>query len=270
MRRREGIAVLLAVLGLVLLLPQQSTAAVVWTEDFSSGFSDWTIGYGNWEVINGYLRHNTDTEPYAASISRESNQTVGTWSFDAKIHSSTTDWHAIYLFMANGSVDDYYGYGIRMSVSSLFLIRQSGGTLSAASLGFLVIENLASMWFHLDVTRNATGTLKVWVDAHSDEAPANITFTDNTYTESTHFVVRSLGSYMANIDNITVNDQFLINEPETEPTTTTTTSTATTTTSTTTPANGGGGQPPISPLLLAAGGGAVVVLLVVVIVLKRR
>ena len=270
MRRREGIAVLLAVLGLVLLLPQQSTAAVVWTEDFSSGISDWTIGYGNWEVFNGYLRHDTSTEPYIGVIFHESNQTVGTWSFDAKMHASTEDWHATFLFMANGTTDDHYGYGIRMAVSSIHLIRQSGGDGSAASLGFRYIEGLAGTWVHFDVTRDAEGSLKVWFNAQSDEVEANITFMETTYTESTHFVVYSRGSFMANIDNITVNDEFLVSEPETTTTTGTSTTETNSTTDQTSSTGGTGDSGPDMTLLLAGAAGGVVILVVAIVLVKRK
>ena len=268
LKKQKYVIAILVAFGFLLLLPQQSTAAVVWSENFSSGYPNWTVGYGNWQIVNGYLRHDGSMEPYLAVITHNSSQTTGTWSFDAKLHTSMEGFRATYLFMANGTTDDYYGYGIRLAVTAVHLVRQSGGDGTAVSLGFAIVEDLGGNWVHIDITRDAQGKISVFIDAQSSVVEANITSTDQTYTESDYFVVHSYSAYAASLDNVTVDSEILFSEPETT-TTSTTTTTTTSTTTTTTSTNEEVGLP-VDPLLLGAVGAGIAVLLVIVVIIRRR
>ena len=273
MKKRGWATALFALFGFLLLLPQPSTAAVVWSEDFSGGLGEWSIGYGNWEVVDGYLRHDGSMEPYLADITHNSSQTIGTWSFDAKLHTSMEGFRATYLFMVNGTTDDYYGYGIRLAVTAVHLVRQSGGDGSAVSLGFAIVEDLGGNWVHIDVTRDIQGKICVFIDAQSDIVDANITSMDQTYTESEYFAVHSYSAYAASLDNVVVDDEILISEPETTSTSETTSDATSETVSTsddTSSTDGTSGSAPDLTLVLAGAGVGVVVLVVAIVFVKRR
>jgi hypothetical protein len=270
LKKRTGIAALVAVFGLLLLLPQQSMAAVVWSDDFSGGFSAWTVAEGDWRVTDGYLE-----SYYVSSVDSQiwhaSNQTVGTWSFDVLVFDMSSDsrLEVDYMFMVNGTgpPSDYYGYGIRFSGrGTVYLVRQAGGFNSQVSLRFIVNEDILGTWTHVDVTRNATGTFNVFLNATSTTMQPNITATDTTYNYSERFVV--YGTTTCRLDDVSVNSEILITEPEPEPTTTTgEESTSSTTSGSNTGTDTGSGN---ITLIIAGAGVGVVVLVVAVVLIKRR
>jgi hypothetical protein len=275
LKKRGWIAALLAVFGLLLLLPQPSTAVVVWSDDFSGGFSEWTVEEGDFRVTDGYLESyfvaSTDS-----LIWHESNQTLGTWSFDVFVKDMSSDsrFENDYMFMVNGSsspITSYYGYGLRFAgEGSVYLVRQSGGFNTQASLRFIMSPDILYTWLHVDITRSPTGTFNVFLNASSTSVEPNITVTDTTYDYSEQFVVYGVSSGNCNLrfDNVTVNNEILITEPETTSTTSEeTTSSTSSSTGTGTGTGSGGGD---MTLIIAGVGGGVVVLLVAVVLLKRR
>ncbi len=240
-----------------------ASAAVVWSDNFDDGnYDDWNVTVGDWRVTDGILE-TYYVDSYETGIWHDSSQIEGTWSFDVYHGSSSSAHESVCMFMANGTdtPTDYYGYGIRFSVNSIFLVKQTGSFLSLSSLAFVMIEGLVTTWTHIDVTRNSAGEFNVYFNATSTIAEPDITVVHTEYSYSERFVVATAG-ILLKLDNVIVDDTILI----TPPTTTTTTTTNTTTTTT----NGGTTPLPIDTTLLIAGAGVVGVIIIAVVVLKRR
>jgi len=248
-------------------------AAVVWNEDFGSGFSNWTVEEGDWRVTDGYLE-SYFVDSTDSLIWHSSSQTVGTWSFDAYVVDMSIDnrFENDYMFMINEteSTSNYYGYGIRFSGDGgVYLVRQSGGFTSQTSLRFIINEDLVLTWVHVDVTRSATGTFNVFLNADSTTAQPNITVTDTTYDYSEKFIVYGVSNGATNckFDNVSVNSEILISAPE-QTTTTTEETSSTATSGTDTGTDTGAGFD--MTLVIAGTGVAAVVVIAVVVIVKRR
>jgi len=258
------------IIGLIFLLTliSSSTAAVVWSDNFDDGnYNGWTVATGDWRVTDGYLEsYYVDTA--LARMWHPSTVVEGTWSFDVHFETTSETLEADYMFMVNGSEgpDDYYGYGLRLSGSSFYFVRQSGGFNTLVSLAFTIVEDIVDTWTHVDITRNSASEFNVFFNETSSEAEPVLSVTDTTYDYSERFVVNAIGIGICMVDNITVNDQILITPPEPTPTTTTPTETPSET-----PTTGDGTPPPIDSTLLIVGGGvAAVVIIGAVVCLKRR
>lgn len=257
-------------IGLVFILSlfPQSTAAIIWSDDFETGFDGWNVVIGDWRVVNGYFELYYVTQIYG-TVWHASSVVEGTWSFDV-CHSTTLSQYEVnYMFMLNGTEvpADYYGYGIRISGSSVYFVRQSGGFNSLAALSFVIWEDTVGTWTHIDVTRNSAGEFNVFfnVTPGTTEAIANMSVTDTNYDYSEKFLIQATGIPTARIDNITVYDEIMIDAIDSTPTTTTTPTTNET------PTTGNGNPPPSDYTLLIVGGGvAAVVIIGVVVCLKRR
>lgn len=114
---------LISFLFILSLLPQ-SSASVVWSDDFSNPvLVDWYITDGNWLIDDGYLQNQQDAE-WHCRIWHTSSQVIGTWSIDVCLLSDDVD----ILFMANGTdpPQDFVGYGIRLTGENVVLIKQNG------------------------------------------------------------------------------------------------------------------------------------------------
>jgi hypothetical protein len=256
-------------IGLILifsLFPQSADASIVWQDNFNSGNLDnWTVTSGGWTVTDGKL----DTyyiEGDLWQIWHASSQVTGTWSFDLYHPSDNSIFYSTVLFLVNGtdSPDMYFGYGIRFVGLAIHIMKQDGGTGSAASLGFTIIEDLEDTWTHIDVTRNSTGTFNVFIDATSNIAEPNLSVNDMEYTYSERFVIdANVPEFGFQMDNITVDNEILLTPPD--PTTPTETETPTTPTET------DNGTPfTIDPMVLALGGGAIAVLVIVIVIIRKR
>lgn len=265
----------------VLSLFPQSAAAVVWSDNFDDGnYDGWTVEQGNWIVSDGTLMTPVeDWEGYARRIWHTSSQVVGTWSFDA-FHPNSTfiSYESIFLFVANGSYingtsppDTYKGYGVRFFWDSIYLVRMDDGDIT--SLGFLIREDYPGTWTHIDVTRNSTGGINVYINATSSTdthvpttAVPDLTAVDTVHSYSEKFLITDQPAGNFRADNITVDDEIWITPPVP------TTSTPTTSTPTTTPTSPTDGttSPPIDTTLLIVGAGVAGVVIVAVVVLMRK
>jgi hypothetical protein len=81
----------------VLLLVPQSSAVVVWSDNFDDGnYDDWTVDLGDWRILDGTMDayHVDEIESIAW---HESTQVTGTWSFDYYHFVSTDSWYSIIL-----------------------------------------------------------------------------------------------------------------------------------------------------------------------------
>jgi hypothetical protein len=256
---------LLIGLVFVLSLFPQSSAAVVWSEDFETGMDGWNVTAGNYRITDGCL------ESYQVSVIvyriwHPSSQVVGTWSFDQYHLSMDTGTETI-LFMANGTdpPDNYYGYGLKFEGSSVYIVKQSGGSGTAISLKFVILEDFARTWTHYDITRNSTGGINVYINATSTLGEPDLSAVDTEYNYSERLVIYEL--YDGNMwDNIVV-DNASVDVTQTTPTPHPDTSSTTTTTT-----SGGTPLPPTDTtlLLIGAGVGGVVILIAAVVFMKRR
>jgi hypothetical protein len=260
------VSILIGLVFVFSLFPQSAEAAVVWHDNFDDGnLDDWTLTSGGWTVTDGKL----DTyyvEGDLWQIWHASSQVTGTWSFDLYHPADNEIFYGTVLFLVNGtdSPDMYFGYGIRFVGLSVHIIKQEGGTGTAGSLGFTIIEDLEDTWTHIDVTRNTTGAFNVYIDVTSNIAEPTLSVVDNEYSYSERFVIdANVPEFGFQMDNITVDDEILITPPV--PTTPTETE------SPTTPTETDNGPPfTIDPMMLALGGGAIVVLMIVIVIVRKR
>lgn len=255
--------VLIGLIFVLSLLPQ-SAAAPVWSDDFGDGnYNDWTVTEGTWSVDSGILESEDLGLSYGYQrLWHPSSQVEGTWSFDHWSLDTWYAWEANIMFMAIGTHPDYYGYGIRVSGDAVLLLKLNGGS-AASSLGLAVFEDLRYAWLYIDITRNSTGGINVYVNATSDIAEPLISFVDTEYSYSERFVIEQLGRGGDGFDNFVVSDTIDITPPApTTPTENTTTTTETTT--------DGGTPPPIDTTLLLIGGGVAGVVIIAAVVFMRR
>ncbi|MHA2027178.1 MAG: hypothetical protein ACW98U_14850 [Candidatus Thorarchaeota archaeon] len=121
-------------------------------------------------------------------------------------------------------------------------------------------EPFDETWTHIDISRNSTGGIHVWVNGTPSTDAPNITVVDPTYDYSERFLLYHHGAYAARFDNIVVDDEVIdpIVDDEVIDTTTTTSTTPTT----------NGGQ--IDPTLLIVGAGVAGVVIVAAVVCMRR
>jgi pectate lyase len=243
-------------------------AAEVWSDNFDDGnYDGWTVTTGEWDATTNALEtYYATTSVHMCRIWHESNVTVGTWSFDVFYPHSNPE--PVILFMANGTdpvgaqEDDYQGYGLRISDDNIFLLIQDGdwdrGTqlLASAEVGDWV-----GTWTSFDITRDSDGVIKVYVNATSNVAVADISHSPLTeFSYSERFVIDShFGD--TTFDNIVVSDTIDITEPVTGTTSTTTTTTTTTIDGTT---------PPLDMTMLIIAGGGIAVVAVIIVIVKLR
>jgi len=260
------------VIGLcfVLSLLPQSTATVVWSDDFNDRIYDgWTVTQGGWTETNRILEsvYDDDFRTYAI-IYHDSSTTVGTWSFDYKLFGGGTYVYTTILFMANGTDPpfDYYGYGLRIRESSVYFVKSYGDQNRAYPLvdGTAYFDDACGTWTHFDITRNSTGGFHVYINATSTEEEPAFSVVDTEYDYSERFVIYHRGTNDACIDNLVVSDTIDI-------TTLPPTSTDTTSETPTTTNSGATTPPPMDITLLLTGAGvAGIVIIASVVFLRRR
>jgi len=232
-----------------------------WSDDFEDGnYDGWTVIQGDFSVIGGELTGTTNGPGDShASIYRESNVTLGTWSFDVNIPSAGSYGWVPVAFMAESTshLTDVY-YVVEWYSGDMWLSRYN-------DLSQVIIESYDlpdnHHWglHHVSVVRNSTNDFYVYLNGSLViEGISIVPAVDFEY-----FVFYSYyDSAGVSIDNITVTEYV---EPIPTPTETPTE------TPSETPTTGNGTPPPIDSTLLIAGvGAAVVVVVVIAIVLKRR
>ncbi|MFW9786824.1 MAG: hypothetical protein ACFFE2_15260 [Candidatus Thorarchaeota archaeon] len=247
-------------LGLVLISTsfQQATADIVWEDDFDDGnYNGWIVIEGNWNATEGYLEATPDYSE-DQRIWHPSSQVVGNWSFDVYLPSyppwnpdSTTtspttiteyhpDLHV--MFMGYGSMDLYYGYGVKFRRSYIFLVTQAGEAESRQILAqfYAGFDSDANTWTHIDITRNSNGIMNVFINKTGRDAEPVVSTIHTGFNHSERFLVDAWkGSYR--IDNVTVSD-----------------------------GPGTGTRPPTDTILLIASAGAAGVVIVALVFFTKR
>ena len=233
-------------------------AAVVWSEDFESGLTDWTIlGYngttslpiaGNYSDADGMLTSLDDDHNLAR---HDSTTSVGTWSFDMFVPDDDDGNGAVdVMFMSNGtrpfpiysSMTVSFEAWYNMDRFDLWELRGNGeGILLDQYTPSAGIEG----WWHVEVSRSSGGHFWVYLNENLIMDVVN-----NDVTSSTYFEFYCGNSTGAALDNIVVSDEVLP-PPETSPTPTPTAT-------------------PIPLELIAIGVGVVAVVVILAVVCMRR
>jgi len=230
--------------------PLACRGAVVWSDDFNTGFisDDWTIcdnstivggGGSNWSAANDYLQ--LEQEDWGI-ISHPSNVAYGTWSFDFKADETQVRGGALAGFsFISGNLYDwptlgysniYYLSFDAISTDEGFEMRlRLAKRISGAQSDIEYSEDLVPItgWHHIDVTRTTAGLFSVY---HNGSLVVQAADTDL----DTSVMFWLLFRYGSMTDNILVDD-----------------------------------TPPIDSLVIVIiGASAVVIIAVVLIFLKRR
>ncbi|MHA2159253.1 MAG: hypothetical protein ACXABE_10180 [Candidatus Thorarchaeota archaeon] len=232
------------------LLPQ-STAAVVWEDNFDDGnYDDWTVSQGSWNASNGYLEAVYGTD-LLHEIWHNSSQIEGTWSFDIFLVYDSNDYGSIYFdFIVNGTSE--YSFRVSCDEGNPVVALIGGVTLESAGLA---VGN--QTWTHFDITRNSTGGMNVYVNKTGPVAEPILTAIDTTHSISERFEIASTYSVEGSrVDNIVVKDTIDIIPPDS------TTPTGTTSNGTT--------PPPLDTTLPIVIAGVVGVVIIAAVVLMRR
>ncbi|MFW9767367.1 MAG: hypothetical protein ACFFF9_10390 [Candidatus Thorarchaeota archaeon] len=237
----------------VFSLVPHSVAAVVWEDNFDDGnYDDWTVSQGSWDASNGYL-----VAEYGSDLLHEiwhnSSQIEGTWSFDLFLVYDSNDYGSMYFdFIVNGTSE--YSFHVSCDEGNPIVALIGGATLESAGLA---IGN--QTWTHIDITRNSTGGMHVYVNATGPVAEPILSAVDTTHSISERFEIVSTYSVEGSrVDNIVVKDTIDIVPPES---TTPTTSDPTPTTT------DGGGD---TTLLIIGAGVAVIAIIAAVVFMRRR
>ena len=212
-KRLRAIAIpVLIALGLLVMLIPETSAAVVFADDFDDGnYDGWTVEAGSWEVVDGSLDADTG---YGMSVPckiwHNSSTAVGTWSFsifhDAFTYGET--FHYLYMnFMMNGTS----GYGIRITHSgSIYLVRMDDDT--PYPLTFIINEDIIYTWTHFTITRsgNIVSGYKNGVFVDDDElyvgGENNITMIGHGYDASI------FNTYWGSMDDVRIYEKVLSDE----------------------------------------------------------
>jgi pectate lyase len=164
-------------LGSTLFTTNPCSAAVVWSDDFTDGdIAGWTVELGSFSAIDNTLRA-TGTP---SALRHDTSTTQGTWSFDVDITQGTA---GIYITL----FADVMVAGICDSCYTLFVSNYQWQCQRATSGSNTVLdtynptENIVG-WYHVDVTRDASGQFYFWINGtHRMDALDNIENTANYF-----------------------------------------------------------------------------------------
>ncbi|MFX1510452.1 MAG: hypothetical protein ACFFBR_09125 [Promethearchaeota archaeon] len=199
------------VLGLILLvlfalLTQNTTAAIIWTDDFNDGnYDGWNVVYGVFSTDENLLR----AQVGQSCINHPSTIIVGTWSFD---------------FIFSGQISS--GANIGFACEEVVLYPITGYVLKVGRSAFeLVVWNESYDWIigsyypshhingrqQIDITRDETGLFRVYINSTLQIEAVDTTISASNYF---HFFC---GPNEA-LDNIRVSDSIDVILPtNTEP-----------------------------------------------------
>jgi hypothetical protein len=187
-------------------------AGTIWSDDFNDGdYYDWQEVLGKWSAENKSI--------YcfgAGTIAHPSNNDVGTWSFDVFI-SNTPDEDFSIVFVSDELLTQLppVGLDIEMYFISIYtfdkteiLLRGNYGKYPDTHevLGnYTAKVDLSGRWHHIDITRDITGLLRVYLDRK-----IVIEHVDTRINSSSYF--QFISEYGPSLDNLVVSDS--IDPPE--------------------------------------------------------
>ena len=228
--------------SLIFLPITDSSATIIWQEDFESGLDGWTtFGWNrtdgsplpsNFSVMDGVLRIN-GTFPQESAAEHPSTQTTGTWSFDLDVTYTVNGHCHIDFFgkkMGNLSeVDNFtdafpYAYGIMVVTepsgmwdSEFVFYKREEGSPTIIPLNRYAPSQILG-WHHFDITKTSEGEFNIFINGTYCKS-----YKDTAFSISEVF--RFSGPPGHAIDNIVVRDDILLTPPTTTTSETTTTTT---------------------------------------------
>jgi len=186
-------------------------ADIVWSDDFDDGdFDGWTIGLGEWTVINGTIQGQDPdpVQPYC-TLSKASTVVFGTWSFDIMLKPFKNLYVA--FIDSNGSFADFgYYYELKIAPQSdsthfiFFKTEGSQADTQEALYNHIVYDGLQGAWHHVDITREPNGKFSFYLDTE-----LLFEVIDNNIVTSETYVLTSQ-QHGAFVDNIEVSDEIRI------------------------------------------------------------
>ena len=143
-----------------------------WIEEFTnpSDLNNWRVSLGNWTIHDGMLEAQKCEDVsgvIACSIWHNQTEITGVWSFDI-LHVGNETAGTIFYFIGNGVNTDknhpYEGYAIRLKpAGDIYLDYAALGSLQN-SPGYYIESHPFIGWRHIEVTRNQTGYMKVFLN----------------------------------------------------------------------------------------------------------
>ncbi|MHA2373804.1 MAG: hypothetical protein ACXAEB_12355 [Candidatus Thorarchaeota archaeon] len=230
MKVRRNWSIALAILSSSLLLctvfmPIECSATEVWSDDFNDGnYDGWTIEGinmtadppelidGNFSVDDGLLRATGENGWNLAS--HPSTVATGTWMFDIDSVASPTNHYFIFFMSDDIDISEGMpdGYSISIDITPYhdftgFRIRKfTDGNVVV--LGQYDTDQDVIGGYHVDITRNSTGHINVWINGTH-----RIAVQDDSYSTSGYF--RFSAADGPAIDNIVVYNSIEFDPPTT-------------------------------------------------------
>ncbi|UCE09164.1 MAG: hypothetical protein JSW61_09290 [Candidatus Thorarchaeota archaeon] len=250
----------------VVSMPLESSATMVWSDDFSDGnYVGWTINGinmtavpavlvdGNYSADDGLLRATGEGGGWIWNLaSHPSTVATGTWSFD--INSPPTEpglTHFYVFFISDDSdiatgIPDGYALKTEMIPDDHgfrgFILEKFAGNEDQQIAQYHTEQDVLG-GYHVDITRDSTGLFNVWINGTH-----RMSGQDNTHSASGYFRFSTPAGPA--IDNVEVFDSIEFDPPTTD----------------TTPTEPGVGFP---TEWLIIGVGVPVVLIVLVIIIRK-
>jgi len=205
---KKIVVIILVILGVTTFAPVLSSAAVVWSYDFTDGnYTGWTVINGTYSAEDQVLRA-ASADDYC-SISHESSVAYGNWSFDVYHNASVNPlYFDIYSFIADELVDGPYtttylhqkvplnGYTLEFGILGASVRRWTDGDgLTIGAVGGLTFSG----WRTVEINRDSAGHFAIYVNGTLVEE-----LDDATFTTSELFGWSSKPGHA--IDNVIVNE----------------------------------------------------------------
>lgn len=202
MLKREGFSFVIYALvcGILLsslvVITDSTSAMVVWSDDFNDGnYDGWTVTYGSFSLANNCLL----AMEASSAINHPSTVTEGTWSFD--LHSSGLTSSGVHLSFYCEDFVFYPKTGFDLKVGRNAFELMYWEDYYDIVLGAYYPTSHIMGWHHVDVTRDATGLMRVFINGTLRIEVANTpTITSNYF----HFFCGP----DEGIDNVVVSDSI--------------------------------------------------------------
>jgi hypothetical protein len=182
----------------------------IWHDDFDDGeFDGWLVRWGNWTAADNSLQALYHTETNEGFISHPSSIAYGTWSFDIFLEQGKD---ILFFFVTNNHTYYEGGYNYVLEIkpfatrNEFYLVKVLGEyPIDQEVLAYKnVIKDLSQHWHHIDITRDITGRISVYLDS----TPVfDIIDTSIDFSEYFTLVFQPEGT---KIDNIAVSDEIRI------------------------------------------------------------
>ncbi len=194
----------LALIITTLLSANNTSAAIVWQDNFNDGdYDGWTIeGLGDFGITSNALIA-TGSAGVWNFIRYPSTVAFGWWSFDVLSEDAPGNHSYVYIISGVAEIPNYRlaiwtgSYSTWASGPGVSVIKTN--TTDNFSIAEWFPGTAFSGWHSYNVTRDNTGLFNIYIDG-----TLRLTFTDNEITTSSYF--RFGAQENSGIDNVVVND----------------------------------------------------------------